>query len=46
VLYEPGAVPFQPFSRWMHMPWNGWEEADLRTPGQWIAVPLASRDSE
>ena len=43
VRYEPATVPFQPFSRWMHMPWNGWEEADLRAGGFRIDIPLVFR---
>jgi hypothetical protein len=31
--YQPATVPFQPFSRWVTIPWNGWNEGDLRTDG-------------
>lgn len=31
VLYHPAAVPFQPHSQWLTIPWNGWNEADFRT---------------
>ena len=31
LLYDPATTPFQQHSRWFTMPWNGWEEADLRT---------------
>ena len=31
--YSPVTNPFNPpYSRWYHMPWNGWNEADLRAP--------------
>jgi len=29
--YNPASTPFQQRSRWLTMPWNGWQEADLRT---------------
>jgi len=29
--YHPATTPFQQFSRWLTMPWNGWNEQDLRT---------------
>jgi hypothetical protein len=32
--YNPVTNPFNPpHSRWFHVPWNGWNEADLRTAG-------------
>jgi hypothetical protein len=31
VLYHPAQLPFQQRSRWLTMPWNGWNEKDLRT---------------
>jgi hypothetical protein len=31
--YHPAAVPFAQRSRWLTPPWNGWQEADLRTSG-------------
>ncbi len=31
VLYHPGSVPFQQYSRWFSRTANGWEETDLRT---------------
>ena len=30
--YHPVTTPFQQYSRWITQPWNGWNEADLRTP--------------
>ena len=30
--YHPVTTPFQQRSRWLTVPWNGWQEADLRTP--------------
>jgi hypothetical protein len=44
--YDPASVPFQPYSRWMHMPWNGWEEKDLRTAGYRLELPLVLRDHQ
>jgi hypothetical protein len=32
LLYHPATTPFQSYSRWLTQPWNGWQEADLRTP--------------
>ncbi len=29
--YSSATTPFQQYSRWVTMPWNGWQEADLRT---------------
>jgi hypothetical protein len=29
--YHPGQLAFQQYSRWLTMPWNGWNEKDLRT---------------
>ncbi len=37
LLYHPVTTPFQAHSRWLTMPWNGWNEADLRTPQELIA---------
>jgi len=31
LLYHPTTTPYQQYSRWLTMPWNGWQEADLRT---------------
>jgi uncharacterized repeat protein (TIGR01451 family) len=31
VLYDPVRSPFAQKSRWFTVPWNGWQEADLRT---------------
>jgi hypothetical protein len=30
LLYRPGNALGLPASRWIHMPWNGWNETDLR----------------
>jgi uncharacterized repeat protein (TIGR01451 family) len=30
--YHPATMPFQRHSRWFTVPWNGWQEGDLRTP--------------
>jgi hypothetical protein len=31
LLYHPASTPFAQHSRWFTPPWNGWQEADLRT---------------
>ncbi len=31
VLYRPATSPFQQWSRWMTLPWGGWQEMRLRT---------------
>jgi hypothetical protein len=33
LLYRPGNRLGLSASRWVHVPWNGWEELDFRTPG-------------
>ncbi len=35
-LYNPATTPFMPASRWVTIPWNGWNETDLRTMGSQI----------
>ena len=32
--YHPATTPFQQYSRWLTNPWNGWNEARLRTGAQ------------
>jgi hypothetical protein len=31
--YSPVTTPYLPHGRWVHMPWNGWNETDFRTTG-------------
>jgi len=31
--FDAAKSPFQPHGPWLHMPFNGWNEADLRTAG-------------
>jgi hypothetical protein len=31
LLYRPGNAMGLPAGRWIHIPWNGWNETDLRT---------------
>jgi hypothetical protein len=39
--HSPVTSPFDPpRSRWYHTPWNGWNEADLRTPYVTTYLPL------
>jgi hypothetical protein len=39
--FDPITNPFMPvYSRWMHIPWSGWNEADLRRPAFTIYLPL------
>jgi hypothetical protein len=42
--YDPATTPWMPASRWVTVPWNGWNEADLRTGGSRIVLPLALRN--
>jgi hypothetical protein len=42
--YHPATTPFQQYSRWLTMPWNGWQEQDLRTGSPNVVyLPLALR---
>ncbi len=34
LVHDPVTYPFQRRGRWIAMPWNGWQEADLRTDSQ------------
>lgn len=44
--YHPATTPFQAYSRWLANPWNGWNEARLRTaPAVPVAVTVASLDA-
>ena len=42
ILYSPATTPFLPASRWMTIPWNGWNEADFRSDGR-IFLPMVVR---
>ena len=42
--YDPATTPFQQASRWLTVPWNGWEETDLRTLAE-ADISLAQTDS-
>jgi hypothetical protein len=42
--YNPATTPYMPASRWLTMPWNGWNEQDLRTGGDIVFLPLVLRD--
>jgi hypothetical protein len=44
--YDPATTPFMPASRWLTVPWNGWNETDLRTAGSRVMLPLLLRDYE
>jgi hypothetical protein len=44
VLYSPVTNPFMPGSRWMTMPWNGWNETDFFTAGVRLFLPLVLRN--
>jgi len=41
--YHPASTPFQQYSRWVTMPWNGWNETDLRTASILAWLPLVLR---
>jgi hypothetical protein len=44
LLYRPGNTLGQPAGRWLSIPWNGWNEADLRTePVFHVYLPLVLR---
>ncbi|MCX7708160.1 MAG: integrin alpha, partial [Anaerolineae bacterium] len=44
VRYHPGTTPFQQYNRWITVPWNGWNETDLRTATEHrIFLPLVQR---
>jgi hypothetical protein len=44
LLYRPGNALGLPAGRWIHIPWNGWNETDLRTgPNQ---PPVAHAGSD
>ncbi len=42
LLYHPATTPFQPYSRWLTNPWNGWNEPRLRMAGPPTAVRLVA----
>jgi hypothetical protein len=45
LLYDPGNAMGQPAGRWIHIPWDGWTETDLRmAPGHSVYVPLVLRE--
>jgi len=44
LLYDPVTLPFQPSSRWISVPWNGWNEADLRTACGDVWLPIVLRN--
>jgi hypothetical protein len=43
VLHSPVTNPFMPGSRWVTMPWNGWNETDFRTLGTRVFLPVVLR---
>jgi hypothetical protein len=44
--YNPATTPFMPASRWVTIPWNGWNETDLRTMGSRVNLPVIMRNHE
>jgi hypothetical protein len=42
--YNPATTPYMPASRWLTMPWNGWNEQDLRSGGTTVFLPLVVRN--
>jgi hypothetical protein len=44
--YHPSQTPYQVHSRWMHTPWNGWNEPDLRTNGYKLMLPAVLHNYE
>ena len=45
-LYHPATTPWLPASRWVTIPWNGWNEQDLRTGGDVVFLPVVMRNYE
>jgi hypothetical protein len=43
LLYDPATTPWMPASRWLTMPWNGWNETDFRTAGWRVTLPVILR---
>ncbi len=44
--YRPASVPFQQYSRWLTVPWDGWQEQDFRSGNdEAIAGLSATNDS-
>ena len=44
LLYRPGNALGQPASRWLHIPWAGWNETDVRTNGNEPPIADAGPD--
>jgi hypothetical protein len=44
--YDPATTPFLPAGPWVTMPWNGWNEMDLRTRGSTAYLPVIMRDHQ
>jgi hypothetical protein len=44
LLYDPATTPWMPASRWLTMPWNGWNETDFRTAGWRVTLPVILRN--
>ncbi|MFN2291232.1 MAG: FG-GAP-like repeat-containing protein [Anaerolineae bacterium] len=42
--YDPATTPWMPCSRWLTMPWNGWNEQDFRAGGYRVLLPLVLRE--
>ncbi len=42
--YNPATTPFMPASRWITVPWNGWNEMDFRPSGVCVNLPVILRD--
>lgn len=40
VLFDQATTPFMPSSRWVTIPWNGWNETDMRTSFECNYLPL------
>jgi hypothetical protein len=42
--FSPATTPFMPASRWLTVPWNGWNEADLRIGISRALLPIVLRN--
>jgi hypothetical protein len=40
LCYDPATTPWMPCSRWVTIPWNGWNEQDVRIYGMQIHLPV------
>ena len=39
-FYNPATTPWMPASRWVSLPYHGWNEAHFRTEYYWAHLPI------